>query len=308
MPATQERATPPTRRRSVQVTGRKLASPSAQATFGLSPSNGVRSSVALMANSASVSDLLDTAAFFADSVEELEGMPGVDSASLDRVRRKLERHGVSHAVRPLPVGRLACEEYNGYPLQQVLLVVFNRDGRKVTAEFKEVSDVLAIRGVGADEPEALRDLERQFDELIRTKVRIPPHAREDQDEAVRRVVNHLVDWNQFEQENPLPRLLWGRLLRRQRSGQLRVHWLLGPGELRDRDAMLPRLYATPYFDDLQQGDWFRGVVREYPGRVEWLEPPARCPDPTDPAARTAAWEAIPRVMADQLDVWPLKGS
>jgi hypothetical protein len=261
-----------------------------------------------MVNPDTASDVLDTAASFVDSVAELGGVPGLDWASLDRVRKLLDRHGVSHAVRPLPVQRLSSEEYNGYPLQRVLLVVFNREGRKVTAEFKEVADILAIRGIGADESAALRDLERQFDEIVRTKVRIPPHAREGRDEGVRRVVNHLVDWQRFEQENPRPRLLWGRLLRRPRSGGVRVHWLLGPGELRDRDAALPRRYATPYFDTLQPGDWFRGVVREYPDRVEWVEPPTRCPDPTDPAARKAAWEAIPRVVADEPDVWPLKGS
>jgi hypothetical protein len=280
------------------VTGRKLAISSAQAARGLSRGERIRSGIALMANFAHVGDFLDAAAFVVDSVAELGG-PGDDSAVADR-------HGVAHAVRPQLVGRLSCAEHNGYPLQQALLVVFNREGRQVSAEFKEVADILAIRGVGTDESEALRDLERQFDEVVRTKARIPPHARADQDEPIRRVVNYLVDWTQFEQENPLPRLLWGRLLHRKCSGHVRVHWLLGPGGLRGRDALLPRPYATPYFDVLQPGDWFRGVAKEYPGRVEWVEPPARCPDPTDPATGQAAWEAIPRVVVDQPDVWPLK--
>jgi len=204
------------------------------------------------------------------------------------------------------VQRLRCAEYNGYPLQRAVLVLFNRDGRKVTDEFKEVAHILAVRGLGTDAAEAFRDLERQFDQLVREKVRIPPHAHSAADDAVRVVINHLVDWDQFARENPPSRLLWGKIERFTSSGLPMIHWLVGAEGLRNRSAVLPRKFWTPYFGLLAQGDWFRGAAREYRDRVEWDEPPKSCPDPTDPKTRQAAWDAIPRIEADDPDAWPLK--
>src|SRR5438105_1457077 len=129
MSATQDRVPESVRGRSVQVTGRQLASPPLPVHDQLSL------------------DWTDGAV--GSSVDTLEGLQGVQ--------------------------RLRAEEDNGYPLRRTLLVVFNRVGRQVTAEFKEVAAILEIRGLGADEADAFRDLERQFDLVVRTKVRIPPH-------------------------------------------------------------------------------------------------------------------------------------
>jgi hypothetical protein len=285
------------------------ASPSFQASFGFGARDGARARVALMASDASVGELLDTAAFFLDSAEELEGLaarPGVDSALMDRVRMRLDRHGASHSVRPVRVDRLRSVEHNGYPLRRAQLVVFNRRGRHVTASLSEVARILGIKGVGTDEVSALQDLESQFDRLVRAKVRVPPHARKDRDEPVRAVVNHLVDWDRFASENPLPRPLWGQVVKKPLVGRMTIRWLLGPGGVRRETAPLPGRYSHARITEVSKGKWFRAVVKEYPDRIEWVEPPHQVPDPEDPVERKKAWSAIPVAVADDPDVWPLK--
>jgi hypothetical protein len=219
--------------------------------------------------------------------------------------------GVSQVARPLAVQRLRSPElaeHHGYPLRRIQLVTFNREKAVVTAELREVSRLLDLRGLGIDEDAALRDLERRFDQLVQEKVRIPPHARRPEDDRIRLVINHLIDWNEFDRENPAPHLLWGRIVSQCASARPRVHWLVGPDGVREQTGVLPLKLVSPYFLQLNGGDWFRAVVLDYPERVEWIEPPTRSPDPTDPAVRKAAWEAIPRIVANKPDVWPLKGS
>jgi hypothetical protein len=187
-------------------------------------------------------------------------------------------------------------------------VAFNRELGRVLAELKEVSKDLGIKGVGIDEEGALRDLERQFDQLVTEKVRIPPHARRPDDDRIRSVVNHLVNWDQFERDNPAPQLLWGRITGNTHSSRPRVHWRLGLGGMHGKIGEVPPRLESPYFRQLDDGDWFQAVVLDYLDHIEWIEPPVRRPDPTDPEARAAAWQAIARTLADEPDVWPLKES
>jgi hypothetical protein len=256
--------------------------------------------------------LLDLSSVFIESWEDLEGLPicweGSPTDRLARIKESLRDRGIAHVVPPLRIDRLRSAEHSGYPLERTLLVLFNREKNCVIAELKEVSQLLDVRGIGIDQESALRDLERRFDLVVQTKVRIPPHARHDRDEHIRLIVNHLVNWEQFDRENPTPHLLWGRIASHGTSPRPKVFWLVGPDGLREQAHILPRRLISPYFLTLQNGDWFQAVVLEYPDRIEWVEPPAQSPDPTDPAVRKAAWDAIPRVVADKLDVWPLKKS
>jgi hypothetical protein len=160
--------------------------------------------------------------------------------------------------------------------------------------------------MGADEDSALSDLERRFDQLVREKVRIPPHAKQVQDDLIRTVVNHLVDWEQFDRENPTPRLLVGRIIDVTPSSPLKIHWLFGPQGIQDKTTPLSWHYQNAYFSVLKEGDWFQSVVLEFPGEVRWLDPPAKCPDPTEVANRQAAWDAIPRLEVHEPNAWPLK--
>jgi hypothetical protein len=217
--------------------------------------------------------------------------------------------GVATVAHPRPVSRLRSPEpaeHHGYPLRGTWLVTFNREKAGVTAELREVSQLLGLRGQGTDEEAALRDLERGFEQLVREKVRIPPHARRAADDSLRVFIDHLVDWDRFARENPPSRLLWGKIERVTSSGLPMIHWLVGPEGLRNQRATLPRRFWTPYFGLLVPGDWFQGAAREYPDRVEWDEPPTLCLDPTDPRNQQAAWDAIPRIEANDPEAWPLK--
>jgi hypothetical protein len=277
MSATKKRTIQGNGRRSVWVTGQGVASPSPHVPFSLYQSADARS-LSLDASGAGTGDPSDASA--------------------------------SQVARPRPVERLRSPEpaeHHGYPLRRTQLVTFNREKAGVTAELRELSHLLDVMGLGTDEDAALRDLERRFDQLVSEKVRIPPHARRPEDDRLRRVIDHLIDWKEFERENPTPHLLWGRIVSRCASARPRVYWLVGPDGVREQTGVLPFKLVSPYFLQLNDGDWFRAVVLEYPGRVEWVEPPTRSSDPTDLEVRRAAWEAIPRIVADKPNVWPLKG-
>ena len=302
-------------RRPVRVTGRKYAVASRMpvpAAPGLEPRGRVRPLVAALSSEGTSPELFDVSTAFLESPLDLHGVPFAQAelpAVLHQLLKRLQDHGISQIARPLPIQRLRSPEppeHHGYPLHRTQYVIFNREAGRVTAQLKELSRVLGLPGIGTDEDQALRDLERQFDQVVREKVRVPPHARRASDEPVRAVVNHLVNWEQFERENPTPHLLWGRIVRRGRSPRPSVYWLVGPDGLREQTGALPRRLTSPYFLALKNGDWFQAVVLEFPDRIEWVEPPAPSSDPTDPAVRRAMWEAIPRILADSPDVWPLK--
>lgn len=295
-------------RRSVIVTGRKYAAtatPGVHRFFGVEPHDRVRPIVATFGSESSWKDLVGLCSAFIESPGDLAGLPlkPTDFGAMEEI---LRFRGIAHAVRPRRVQRLRSSENVGYPLRRTLLVTFNREMGRVIAELREVAAIVPIQGIGADEDLALIDLERRFDQLVREKVRIPPHAKRPQDELIRTVVNHLIDWEKFERENPTPRLLVGRVIDKGPFGPNRIQWLFGPNGIQHKASPLPSHYRSAYFLSLNPGDWFSGVAMEYPEGVKWVEPPVRCPDPTDPANHQAAWDAIPRVEADEPDLWPVK--
>jgi hypothetical protein len=295
-------------RRSVIVTGRKYAAtapPVVLRYFGVEPHDRVRRIVATFASESSRKDLIVLSSAFVEHPRDLAGMP-LRSTDLGAMEETLSWRGIAQAVRPRRVQRLRSSENAGYPLRRTLLVTFNREQGHVTADLREIASIFPIQGIGADEDSAFSDLERRFDQLVREKVRIPPHAKRAQDHLIRTVVNHLVDWEQFERENPTPRLLVGRVIDATPFGHLKIHWLFGPQGIQNKTTPLAWHYQNAYFGVLQAGDWFQGVVLEFPVGVHWLEPPAKCPDPTDAANRQAAWDTIPRVEAHDPDTWPLK--
>jgi hypothetical protein len=294
--------------RSVIVTGRKYAAaapPVVDWYFGAEPQDRVRQIVTTFGSESSRKDLIALCSAFAEHARDFAGMP-LRSTELGTMEETLRWRGIAQAVRPRRVRRLRSSENAGYPLKRTLLVMFNREQGHVTADLREIASIFPIQGIGADEDSAFSDLERRFDQLVREKVRIPPHAKRAQEHLIRTVVNHLVDWEQFERENPAPRLLVGRVIGATPIGPLTIHWLFGPQGIQNKTTPLSYHYQNAYFGVLQKSDWFQGVVLEFPVGVHWLEPPAKCPDPTDPANRQAAWDAIPRVEARDPDTWPLK--
>jgi hypothetical protein len=295
--------------RSARLTGRNLASSAPLTVHGayrLEPRHRVRFILAVLASEQdSRLRMLDLHRDFIDSPADLEGL-GFDDASLRKLREYMElRGGLSTIAHPRPVHRLRSAQHDGYPLSRTFHIFFTFAEDGVSAELREVSSILGIRGKGREVEEALRDLEEQFDRLVRTKVRVPPHVQSADDARLVAVVNHLIDWDRFREENPPTRPLWGRVEGKEHRGLLPVFWLAGPRDIRERKGVVSGLYLHPRLRELPEGTWFKAAVREYPNRIVWDEPPYKVPDPNDPVERRRAWEAIPVVHADEPDVWPL---
>jgi hypothetical protein len=295
-------------RRPVIITGRKYAATAPAVVhrfFGVEPPDRVGPIVATFGSESSWKELIVLYSAFLENASDLAGLP-LKQTDMSTMENVLSCRGFSYIVRPRRVHRLRSSENTGYPLRRTLLVTFKREKGHVTADLREIASILSIQGIGPDEDSAFRDLERRFDELVREKVRVPPHVKRPQDELIRTVVNHLVDWEQFQRQNPTPRLLFGRVIDATPFGPAKIQWLLGPQGIQNETAPLPWQYRNAYFSALHAGDWFRGVVLEFPEGVHWIEPPAKSPDPTDPANRKAAWDAIPRFEANEPDAWPVK--
>jgi hypothetical protein len=300
--------------RSVRITGRKLAGTAPRtvhAVYGLEPRDHVRSIVAMLASSEQQQrTLLDIAQPFLDDIRELSGLPGSGADQLrhfiQQVYERMQIRGVAPSARFRLIQRMGSAEHRGYPLRRTQLVTFNREREGVTAQLREVGDVLKIQGLAIEDNHALRDLERQFERLVQTKVRIPPHAQIPGDRPIVDIVNHLVDWEQFERENPPERPLWGKVLRQERGLRVQVRWLVGPGGIKGQTSYLSGPYLHPTFRHLRPGQWFKASIKEYPEQVEWIEPPYEVPDPENQTAREAAWEGIPTIEASQPNAWPLE--
>jgi hypothetical protein len=147
-------------------------------------------------------------------------------------------------VRPRRLNRIRSQEYaGGYPLRRTLLLMFDRDGQGIVAQIREVSAAFGLRGEGYDIESAIDDFERRFERAIRENVRLPPHAKTDATQRVARIINHLVDWPQFELENSSRRVLWGQLLRPATARKAaEIRWLLGPGGIKQAKAPLEGIY------------------------------------------------------------------
>lgn len=288
--------------KTLRVTGRKLAwtaPTSVRQAYRLEP-DLVRRIVAMLSSDENREKLLNLHESFIPGAWSVgqSTEPGSAIGALSNCPSML---GVSQVALPRSIQRIGP-----YPLRRTQLVTFNFERDHVIAELREARDALGICGRGTDIESALTDLEREFDSLIRGRVRIPPHQLKPDDDALVAVIDYLVDWDRFNLENPLARALMGQLVRRDRTGRPWVKWTLGPaGNRAPRSMMVPSRYQHPRIQNFHIRDWFRAVVKEYPDRIEWLEPPERIPAPNDVLAWKAAWEAIPTIVADQENVWPL---
>ena len=116
----------------------------------------------------------------------------------------------------------------------------------------------------------------------------------------------MVDWEQYERENPISEGLWGRVASHLPGGRVRVQWLNGPGGISRRTMVLSGRWVHPAFEQLPKGQWFHATVKQYPDRLEWVEEPYAVPDPFDAHTREQAWQAIPTIRADQPGAWPVE--
>lgn len=203
------------------------------------------------------------------------------------------------------IDRIRSQYNNGYPLREPLFVVFGLHDGLTTSQFYGEGPSLSITGYGIGYEYSLLDLEKQFDHLVVNKVRIPPHTYEELDNEIRSVINKIVDWKKFELENPMAITLWGQILKESQLGGLAIFWLQGPNGI-SGVSLISNNFNHSNFELFLDGVWFRAVVKEYPDRVEWIEPPYIVPNPFDWERMYESWNSIPFVYADKENVWPKK--
>ncbi len=312
------------RPRSPKVTGRKLAGTppnSVRQAYSLDPQSGVRSIVAALSTSsareiAAIAEMLE-------ALDDDRGEPArsadpqyaEDAANSHEASRKdlaalpvsawRSCHGRTAPL--IPINSLDPPGGPSYPLRRTHTVTTNVEDGRIVAEIREITDTIGVRGEGTTTADALDDLYLRLAQVIRTAVHKPPHAQTDEDRRLTRIFDHMIDWDAYYVTNPVEQPIIGRLEQADRDGRVVVYWEEGPrGEhqqtttLRPRDAAALR-HAIPC------GQWFHAVVRVYPDRIGWAEPPEAIPDPHDPKAIEKAWRSIPVRRADEPGVWPLKG-
>ncbi len=195
-----------------------------------------------------------------------------------------------------------------YPLRRPvsLSVVSGSTGISIKPQGSDLQGLLA--GCGPTLEAARDDFGRRFDRLIQENRAIPPHARTPDNERIVRILDDLVDWERYEQENPLTQPMWGQVRERRADGSLRIYWVIGSSGVEDREAILRSEDVHPSLAAIPISGWFYGSARCYPDHVSWIEPPDDAPDPEDRAARLELWESLPKVPADEPDCWPLRRS
>ncbi len=293
-------------RGSALITGRKFAvsrPEAARSAYRLDPREGVREIVAQLASDHNREELMALAEVLRERLNE-GSLRGGLQGTLYRLLAKSSNQSI--AV-PIPVTRIPSPAHNGYPLRRSYLITVNRELDEVVAEIRELNPIISLRGRGADVESAFDSLARLFDRVVRENHFVPPHARMPANDRIDAILNHMVDWERYEQENPVIQPLWGRIKRRSTRG-LSIFWLIGPAGARDVAGILPVKDVPDALGRMSKGQWFYGTAKCYTDRIEWEEEPHAVPDPHDHEARRSLWESIPKVPADEPGCWPLKAT
>jgi RNA polymerase sigma factor (sigma-70 family) len=237
------------------------------------------------------------------SASEIAEQTGWDVRKVQRfLKQRLDSLSRSGIV--ISVNRFPHSPGPGYPLLGDRIVSVAQQGQEVTLRIKGIPPSLLF-GTGENIDAALQDLGQRLHTLDQTHRSTPPHLRSRESEEVISVLSDLVDWDQYEAENPLVQPAWGRL-DEIGSGSHKIHWVIGPRGENDTAGILRSGEIPASLTQMSKGQWFYGTIRSFPDRIEWVEQPHAVPDPDDPEARRELWESLPKVFADQDGCWPLK--
>jgi hypothetical protein len=223
----------------------------------------------------------------------------------DLLSHRLRPFRTSGSAQIIRLDRIPVPGHSSYPLKRRFLATIIREGPAVRISLTSMRPSLLPSGSGPDLETALNDLGRHLQSMVLEHRNIPPHVRGPESSGMQRVLNHLVDWEQYERENPVIQPLWGRIESRTPVG-LSIFWSVGPDGLQDKIGTLADKDVPASLSPIGVGQWFYGAAKCYPNRIEWVEEPHVVPDPTDLEARRALWESLPRVPADEPGCWPLK--
>jgi hypothetical protein len=163
--------------------------------------------------------------------------------------------------------------------------------------------VPGLHGEGATEEAALRRLAGHLHGLVEHH-RKPPHLQSEADRRIDHLLQELIDWDQFQDLNPVEQPLWGQVRERREDGSLAVHWFLGPRDVRDRSGLLASADVPARLRAFKVGEWFYGSAKAYPESIHWTRRPVKVPDPHDRRAARQAWDRLPRTILADMDTWP----
>lgn len=245
--------------------------------------------------------ILNTAASLRDSDYRFQGGEARQGSLLEFLATVLAR-----STTYLSCDRLPSRAHGSYPLRDSCVLILSPDGIIVTVSIPELSGKLDLSGTGTNRNAAMADLEINLDRVVRKYHFVPPHARTTEIDQADAILNHLIDWERFDAENPVEQPLWGRVDGLQGDGDIRVHWISGPNDEHDETSVLAAEFVEPALRGLHVGEWFYGAGRVFPDRLEWTTAPVRIPDPHDEQAIRAAWDLIPVVVMSDPNAWPLR--
>jgi hypothetical protein len=213
------------------------------------------------------------------------------------------------AVRQIKhVNRLIVRGGPSYPLRRSFGVIVFQGDRIAEATIRELESVVMLQGRGKSESDALANLAHQFHRLVEEHWHVPPHDQTDEDRRINRVLAHMVNWEEYEAENPVEEPFWGRIDRVLDDGSRQVYWYLGPRGAHGTKELLPGLSGFHELGELREGDWFYGAGKVISNQLIWTVAPVRAPDPHDPEAVREAWDLIPAKVMSDAAAWPLRQS
>ena len=253
-------------------------------------------------------------AYFVPAIARLKGVTAEKRcAVLEILARsedselRLRAHWALDGSPPDDMIRISVPGKAAYPLRRPIgLRIFPlpSGGFFIEPVRSELRDILSGKGTTVEE--ARNDFGCRFDRLIQENRAIPRHDRTPENERIAGILGDLVDWDRYEQENPLIQPIWGQVRERRADGSLRIFWVIGPNGASDREAILGSRDVHPSLAAIPVGRWFYGTARCYPDHVTWVGPPEDAPDPDDPAARLEVWESLPVEYADEPGCWPVR--
>jgi hypothetical protein len=107
--------------------------------------------------------------------------------------------------------RIPVPGHTSYPLRRRFLATIIREGPSVRISLSGVGPTILPSGSGPDLETAWNHLGRHLHSMALEHRNIPPHVRGPESGRIQKILNHLVDWEQYERENPVIQPLWGRI-------------------------------------------------------------------------------------------------
>jgi hypothetical protein len=205
-----------------------------------------------------------------------------------------------------PLTTLKVPDGPTYPLRRLMIASIQELADGVRAWIEEVESTVPLEGHGQTPREAIGDLAANVHGLIEQHWRKPPHLLTDADRRVNRLVDSLIDWQRFDEQNPIERPLMGRIDRHLDGGKVEVFWITGPQHERDRTTVLSRKQVCRELRQLSASTWFYGSGLVFPRRIQWKTKPVAIPDPKDPVTIRQAWDLIPTKVVSDVLAWPKK--